>query len=122
MAHVVHFELSVPNPEQAVAFYRDVFGWSATKLPDPVKYWQLRPSAMSAQQGIPGGIVESRSGESRVSVTVQVESMDEACAQVTRHGGRLITERLRVPGYGDHVLCRDPQGCYFALLEPLAVE
>ena len=122
MAHVVHFELSVPNPEQAAAFYREVFGWSASKLPDPVNYWQLKTSVMSAPQGIPGGIVESRSGESRVSITVQVESMDAACAQVTRFGGRLITERRRVPGYGVHVLCRDPQGCYFALLEPLVDE
>ena len=72
--------------------------------------------------GYSGGIVESRSGEARVSVTVQVDSIDEVCAQVTRLGGRLITERLRVPGYGVHVLCRDPQGCYFALLEPLAGE
>lgn len=120
MAHVVHFELSVPNPEQAIAFYRGVFGWSASKLPDPVRYWQLRTSEASPQQGIPGGIVQSRTGESRVSVTVQVESMDEACAQVTRLGGSLITEPLPVPGYGVHVLCRDPQGCYFALLEPFA--
>ncbi|MEP7227389.1 MAG: VOC family protein [Gemmatimonadales bacterium] len=122
MAHVVHFELSVPNPEQAVAFYRGVFGWSASKLPDPVNYWQLQTSEALTQQGIPGGIVESRSGEARVSVTVQVDSIDEVCAQVTRLGGRLITERLRVPGYGVHVLCRDPQGCYFALLEPFAME
>ena len=120
MAHVVHFELSVPDPEQAAAFYREVFGWSVRKLADPVKYWQVKTSEATAPQGIPGGIVESRSGESRVSITVQVESMDAACAQVTRLGGRLITERLRVPGYGTHVLCKDPQGCYFALLEPLA--
>lgn len=119
VAHVVHFELSVPNPEQAAAFYREVFGWSASKLPDPVRYWQLKTSETSPQQGIPGGIVESRSGESRVSITVQVESIDTACADVTRLGGRLITERLLVPGYGVHVLCRDPQGCFFALLEPL---
>ena len=85
-------------------FYRGVFGWSASKLPDPVNYWQLQTSEASAQQGIPDGIVESRSGEARVSVTVQGDSIDEVCAQVTRLGGRLITERLRVPGYGVHVL------------------
>jgi predicted enzyme related to lactoylglutathione lyase len=40
---VVHFEISVPNPEQAVEFYSGVFDWSAEKLPDPVQYWQLKP-------------------------------------------------------------------------------
>ena len=120
MAHVVHFEFSVPNPEKAVEFYSDVFGWSAQKLPDPVRYWQLRTSEGPAQQGIPGGIVESKTGVPRVSITVQVESLEEACAKVTRHGGSLVTERRLVPGYGVHVLCKDPQGNFFALIEPLS--
>ena len=79
MAHVVHFEISVPSPEQAVKFYSGVFGWSAQKLPDPAQYWQLRPSVTRANAGIPGGIIGSKSGFSRVSVTIQVESLDETC-------------------------------------------
>jgi predicted enzyme related to lactoylglutathione lyase len=120
VARVVHFEFSVPNPEQAVAFYASVFGWSIQKLPDPVRYWQIRTADAPARQGIPGGIVQSKTGSPRVSVTVEVESLDETCAKVTSNGGSLITERQIVPGYGTHVLCRDPQGNFFALIEPLA--
>ena len=120
MAHVVHFEFSVPDPEKAVAFYSDVFGWSAAKLPDPVRYWQLRTSEAPAWQGIPGGIVESKTGVPRVSITVQVESLEEVCAKISRHGGSLITERQHVPGYGLHVLCKDPQGIFFAVIQPLS--
>ena len=119
VAHVVHFEFSVPNPEKAVEFYCGAFGWFATKRPDPVRYWQLRTSETDVGQGIPGGIVESRTGESRVSLTIQVESLEDACAKVTSLGGSFVTERRFVPGYGVHVLCRDPQGCFFALIEPL---
>ena len=118
MGQVVHFELSVPRPEEAAAFYSAVFGWSAQKLPDPVKYWQLRPSTEGGARGIPGGIVQSKTGAARVSITVEVDSLEEAVAKVTRHGGVLVTEPRSVPGYGVHVLCRDPQGCFFALLEP----
>ena len=82
MAHVVHFEFSVPNPELSVAFYRAVFGWVAQKLPDPVKYWQLRSSDTDVQLGIPGGIVASKTGESRVSITIQVDSLEQSCATV----------------------------------------
>jgi predicted enzyme related to lactoylglutathione lyase len=122
MPRVVHFEFSVPNPELAVEFYSAVFGWSIQKLPDPIRYWQIRTSEGPAQQGIPGGIVQSKTGSPRVSVTIEVESLDEACAKVAGSGGTLITERQIVPGYGVHVLCRDPQGNFFALIEPLTAK
>jgi uncharacterized protein len=117
MSRVVHFEFSVPNPEEAVAFYAAVFGWSITKLPDPITYWQIRGEAPG---GIPGGIVQSRTGAARVSVTIEVPSVREACGRVTAEGGTLVTEPQTIPGYGVHVLCRDPQGNFFALLEPLS--
>lgn len=121
MSRVVHFEFSVPNPQQAAAFYRSVFGWAIEKLPDPVRYWQIRTAESSTQPGIPGGIVESKTGASRVSITIEVPSLDEACAKVRSNGGRVITERQAVPGYGSHVLCQDPQGNFLAMIEPLRV-
>ena len=120
MSSVVHFEFSVPNPEQAVEFYSAVFGWSITKLPDPARYWQIRTAEAPAHRGIPGGIVQSKTGSPRVSVTIEVQSLDETCARVTSHGGRLVTERQVVPSYGVHVLCQDAQDNFFALIEPFA--
>jgi predicted enzyme related to lactoylglutathione lyase len=122
VAHVVHFEISVPNPEQAVGFYSRVFGWSIQKLPDPVRYWQIRTCEAPSEQGIPGGIVQSKTGLPRVSVTVQVESLERACARVMSNGGSVITEQQIVPGFGVHVLCKDPQGNFFALIEPLSAK
>jgi predicted enzyme related to lactoylglutathione lyase len=120
MSCVVHFEFSVPNPEAAAAFYSAVFGWSITKLPDPISYWQIRTAEAPSQRAIPGGIVQSKTGSPRVSVTIQVPSLSEACARVTAEGGSLITEPQTVPGHGVHVLCRDPQGNFIALLEPIS--
>ena len=120
MSSVVHFEFSVPNPEEAAAFYSAVFGWSITKLPDPIRYWQIRTAEPPAQRTIPGGIVQSKTGSPRVSVTIQVPSLSEACTRVTAEGGNLITEPQAIPGYGVHVLCRDPQGNFFALLETIS--
>ena len=117
MSHVVHFEFSVPDPEQAVEFYSSVFGWSIEKLPDPVRYWQIRTQGAPGTEGISGGILHSKTGAPRVSVTIEVSSLDEACSRVTTNGGQLITPRQTVPDYGTHVLCRDPQGNFFALLE-----
>lgn len=118
MPHVVHFEMSVPEPEQAVEFYSRVFDWSVQKLPDPVRYWQVRTPEASSQVGIPGGIVQSKSGTPRISITIQVDSIDAASAKVIANGGKLITEKQMVPGYGVHILCQDPQGNFFALIQP----
>jgi predicted enzyme related to lactoylglutathione lyase len=82
MSSVVHFEFSVPNPEEAAAFYSAVFGWSITKLPDPTRYWQIRTAEAPAQRTIPGGIVQSKTGLPRVSVTIQVPSLSDACTRV----------------------------------------
>ena len=120
MSSVVHFEFSVPNPEEAAVFYGAVFGWSITKLPNPINYWQIRTADTPAQHAIPGGIVQSKTGSPRVSLTIQVASVHEACARVTARGGSLITEPRTIPDYGVHVLCRDPQGNFFALLEPVS--
>jgi predicted enzyme related to lactoylglutathione lyase len=119
MARVIHFEFSVPDPEQATAFYISVFGWAIHKLPDPVRYWQIQTSATSERQSIPGGIVQSKTGSPRVSITIAVEALEAACERVVSNGGRLVTERQVIPGYGTHVLCQDPQGNFFALIEPL---
>ena len=121
MAHVVHFEFSVPDPQAAVAFYHQAFGWATKKLPDPINYWQLLPATASAPPTIPGGVVRSKTGEARISLTIQVEDLTEACATVTRLGATLVTQPQAIPGFGTHVLCRDPQGCFFALLEPPSV-
>ncbi|WLT31006.1 VOC family protein [Geothrix sp. PMB-07] len=118
LPHVVHFEFTVPDPEQAGRFYAQVFGWSIQKLPDPVRYWQIK-AAGNAKEGITGGIVQSKSGAPRVSVTIQVESLDETCAKVLQEGGALVTERQAIPGFGLHILCKDPQGNFFALIQSM---
>jgi predicted enzyme related to lactoylglutathione lyase len=82
MSSIVHFEFSVPNPEEAAAFYSAVFGWSITKLADPIRYWQIRTAEAPAQRAIPGGIVQSKTGAPRASVTIQVPSLSDACTRV----------------------------------------
>ena len=113
---VVHFEISVPDPELAVTFYSTVFSWTIRKLSDPVRYWQVRAS--EEEGAIPGGIVGSKTGVPRVAVTIQVQSVRATCDKIKEHGGSIVTQPQVVEGYGTHVLCKDPQGVFFAILEP----
>ena len=39
MPRIIHFELPADNPERAVMFYGDVFGWQFNKWGGPMDYW-----------------------------------------------------------------------------------
>ena len=38
MARVVHFELPADDPERAIAFYEQAFGWKFEKWEGPLEY------------------------------------------------------------------------------------
>ena len=33
MSRVIHFEMAVDDPDRAIAFYKDVFGWQTNRSP-----------------------------------------------------------------------------------------
>lgn len=39
MARIVHFEIPADDPERAIKFYEDVFGWEVQKWEGPFDYW-----------------------------------------------------------------------------------
>lgn len=45
MPRVVHFEISADEPERAVKFYTDVFGWDVKRWGGPKDYWLITTGA-----------------------------------------------------------------------------
>ena len=41
MPRPAHFEIPAENPERAIAFYKDVFGWNFQKWDGPMPYWMI---------------------------------------------------------------------------------
>lgn len=81
---VVHFEITADDPDRAVAFYRDVFGWEISSWAGPAAY--RLASTGSEGPGIDGAIME-RSGYGQAVVnTIQVEDYERA-AEAIRAGG-----------------------------------
>ena len=39
MKRIVHFDISADDPERAIKFYTNVFGWSIQKWDGPMDYW-----------------------------------------------------------------------------------
>lgn len=114
MNRVVHFELNVPDAQQAQAFYADVFGWSLQRWGDE-EYWLA--STGEGEPGIDGAIMPSRDGQPRTVVTVDVASLDKTTALVQERGGKVVVAKTTVPGVGYLAYCTDPGGTIFGVME-----
>src|ERR1043165_2576568 len=42
MPRVIHFEIHTENPERAMQFYKNLFGWQFQKWEGPMDYWVIR--------------------------------------------------------------------------------
>ena len=55
MGRVIHFEIPVDNPDQAVEFYTQVFEWKIETWEGPQEYW-LATTGPREEPGIDGAL------------------------------------------------------------------
>jgi predicted enzyme related to lactoylglutathione lyase len=115
MARVIHFEIPADDPERAVTFYEQVFGWKIAKWNGPEDYWL----AGTGEQGQPGidGAITRRSSLQTVCNTVDVPSLDDSLGQIAEAGGRVLTPKMAVPGVGYMAYCQDTEGNQFGVMQ-----
>jgi predicted enzyme related to lactoylglutathione lyase len=107
-----------PDPEAAIAFYGDLFGWEFEDLMppgSPGKYYAARirggdVAAVGSQpQGAPPAAVWN--------TYVWVADADETAAKVRAAGGTVIMEPGDVMDAGRMAVCADPGGAAFSVWE-----
>jgi uncharacterized protein len=115
MPRVIHFELTADDPERAVTFYQDVFGWQINKWDGPQDYWLIT----TGEAGTPGidGAIMRREHNTSVINTVDVASVDEAIAKVTASGGTVVAPKMAIPGIGHFAYCKDTEGNMFGVMQ-----
>jgi uncharacterized protein len=116
MPKVVHFEIPADEPERAAKFYEDVFGWKIEKWEGPFDYW-LVTTGEEDEPGINGAIMTREMG-AMVRDTIGVDSFDEFAKKIEKEGGKMVTEKMNIPGIGDMAAFQDTEGNIFAILEP----
>ena len=116
MGRVVHFELPVDDPQRAIQFYADVFGWNTQKWDGPMDYWLLMTGA-EGEPGIDGALTLRGEGVSTVVNTIDVEDADAAMEAITAAGGKVITPKITVPGVGYMAYCLDTEGNQFGIMQ-----
>ena len=116
MLRVVHFEINADDPERAVKFYQQVFGWEIKKWNGPIDYW-LVMTGPTDQPGIDGGIMKRMNPEATTYNTVNVPSVDEFSKKITEHGGKIVAPKMAVPGVGYMAYCTDTEGNIFGIMQ-----
>jgi predicted enzyme related to lactoylglutathione lyase len=109
-------DTSQPDPEAAVAFYRDLFGWEFEDVmpPDSAgKYFiaRLRGGDVAAVGSVP----EAAPPMAMWNTYVWVESADETASKVLDAGGSAVMEPFDVMDAGRMAVFTDPEGAAFCV-------
>lgn len=119
MPRVIHFELSADDPERAVKFYDEVFGWKTQKWDGPQSYWLLE-TGEEGQMGINGGLMKRSDNPlppSSAINTIDVPSVDDYAQKITESGGKVVMPKFAVAGIGHMAYCEDTEGNIFGIME-----
>jgi predicted enzyme related to lactoylglutathione lyase len=114
LPRVVHFEINADQPERAVKFYSDVFGWKIQKWEGPMDYWLVYTGE---GPGIDGGLMKRMSPSATTINTVGVPSVDEYLAKIEKSGGKAVVPKTAIPGIGWFAYCQDTEGNVFGIMQ-----
>lgn len=116
MPRVIHFEIPADEPERAIRFYSDVFGWQIQKWDGPMPYW-LVGTGDASKPGINGGILQRAYPGQGVVNTLDVDDLDATVKSVEAAGGKITMPRMAVPGIGWLAYATDPEGNTFGMMQ-----
>ena len=120
---VVHFEIHAGDPERAVKFYKDVFGWDIKKWEGgAMEYWIVMTCPENTPGGINGGIVrrkgdapEPMGAVSGYVCSMNVADVDETVKKVMASGGTIALPKFELAGVGFMAYFKDTEGNIFGI-------
>jgi predicted enzyme related to lactoylglutathione lyase len=68
--------------------------------------------------GINGGIYKKENEMQKPTNWITVEDIDVYTAKLLQLGGKLIVEKMQIPGVGWTAVGLDPEGNQFAMMQP----
>jgi len=123
MGRLVHFEIHADDPERAVAFYTQVFGWTVSRFGE-MEYWLLS-TGPADKMGIDGAILPRQGDRPAVGApvvgavnTVQVDDLDASLAKAFELGGVLALDKMAIPGVGTVAYVLDTEANVVGMLQP----
>lgn len=115
MAKVIHFEIPADKPERAIKFYSEVFGWEINKWEGDFDYWLIK-TGKDEEPGINGAIKPKEFGN-MISDVISVVSYDEFAKKIEEKGGKMLTDKMTIPGMGYTGSFQDTEGNILGIIE-----
>jgi uncharacterized protein len=123
MSHtVIHFEIPADDLEKMKAFYKNVFDWKYTEIPE-MQYTAIHTvntdkEGMLQEPGVNGGIYK-RTEKQQVPLNyVSVEDVDEYVTRAVNNGGKVRAPKMYLPHVGDIAVIEDPEGNALGIIRP----
>jgi predicted enzyme related to lactoylglutathione lyase len=121
---IVHFEIEASDQQRAKQFYAQAFGWGLEQLGEDMgSYVVVTTGDPQEPGGINGGIYSTPPGGGKelnaFSCVIGVDDIDEAMGNVSAAGGQLVGDKMDIPGIGTFARCKDTEGNFFTILQPL---
>lgn len=115
MPRPTHFEIPADQPERAIKFYEDVFGWTFQKWEGAgIDYWLV----MTGEGvGIDGGLFKPHGPMTGHVNTVTVDDIDEYLKRIRDCGGAVVVDKQEIPGVGIHAYAKDTEGSLFGVIQ-----
>ena len=119
MSRVVHFEIQAENPQRAIAFYSQLFGWEFARWGEQ-DYWVIT-TGPDDQPGINGGLMPRRGVIDGTAViafvcTVDVPNVDASLEALTAAGGSVAHPKMPIPTIGWLAYGKDTEGNLFGMM------
>lgn len=112
---VVHFEIPYDDRERAELFYADAFGWQIAYLPS--LHYSIVQTGPTDDDGRPsgvgyvgGGMLKRESPTDRPVITIEVDDIDAALANIESLGGMPVLGRQAVGEQGWVAYFKDVEG------------
>ncbi|MFQ5564005.1 MAG: VOC family protein [Parvularculaceae bacterium] len=125
MPRPTHFEIHADDPERAIKFYTDVFGWTFDPFGAGEQPYWLAVTGPDDARGINGGLMKrmgSPPGEqqpvSAYVCSMDVDDLDAYSSKVKDAGGNQAVDKMAIPGVGWLAYFKDTEGNIFGLMQP----
>src|SRR5262245_50623295 len=117
-----YFAIPADNPDRALKFYHQVFGWEfelGWEYDTPrgrERYWRTITGA-DDEAGINGGLTRREFPGQPIGVGIEVPSVAEYTTRVEKHGGKVLVGQQQLPKIGWFAVCQDSEGNTFAIYQ-----
>lgn len=113
MDSVVHFEIPADDVERAKKFYRQIFGWEITSVPEMnyniVNTTPTENNMPKSPGAINGGLMK-RQGENAPVIVINVSSVDDYLKKIESVGGKVVLPKMQVGDMGLYARVMDTEG------------